>query len=118
MLSRDIPTISLISCWVIAMALLAGVALPSLALPFIPLLLVAATFLMNVSSQGIKIVVDTKVQTYCDENFRGRVFSVEDTLFNVLYVLGLFIGALTLPANGHSPTAIVAISIVCRRMWT
>jgi MFS family permease len=96
--------------WIVAMSALAGVALPSLALPFVPILLVAATFLMNVSSQGIKIVVDTKVQTYCDENFRGRVFSVEDTLFNVLYVIGLFVGALTLPANGHSSGAIIVIS--------
>jgi hypothetical protein len=97
--------------WVIAMTLLAGLALPALALPFEPFLLVIATFLMNVSSQGIKIVVDTNVQTFCDENFRGRVFSVEDTLFNVLFVIGLFIGALTLPANGHSIAAIVGISV-------
>lgn len=96
--------------WIIAMTLLAGAALPALGLPFIPSLLVVSTFLLNVSSQGIKIVVDTNVQTYCDENFRGRVFSVEDTLFNVFFVIGLFIGAATLPANGHSAAAIVAIS--------
>jgi len=96
--------------WVIAMTLLAGVALSTMTFPFIPLLLVAATFLLNVSSQGIKIVVDTSVQTRCDENFRGRVFSVEDTLFNVLYVVGLFIGALVLPENGHSYLVIAAVS--------
>ena len=97
--------------WVLLMTTLAAVALPALGLPFDPMLLVAATFLMNLSSQGIKIVVDTNVQTYCDENFRGRVFSVEDTLYNVLYVIGLFIAAATLPVDGHSPTAIVAISL-------
>jgi MFS family permease len=96
--------------WIIAMTLLVGVALPLFALPFKPLLLVITTFLLNVSSQGIKIVVDTFVQTYCDENFRGRVFSVEDTLFNVLFVIGLFIGALTLPDNGRSTATIVTIS--------
>ena len=96
--------------WVIAMAALAGVILAPLALPFIPILLVVVTFLMNISSQGVKIVVDTSVQLYCDENYRGRVFSIEDTLFNVLFVLGLFIGALTLPANGKSVSAIIAIS--------
>jgi MFS family permease len=97
--------------WVIAMVTLGGVALLTLALPLVPSLLVAATFLMNISSQGVKIVVDTKVQTYCDENFRGRVFSIEDTLFNVAYVLGLFIGAITLPTNGHSRTTILVIAI-------
>jgi len=96
--------------WIIAMTLLVGVALPALALPFKPFLLVITTFLLNVSSQGIKIVVDTNVQTYCDENFRGRVFSVEDTLFNMLFVIGLFIGAVTLPDNGHSTATIASIS--------
>ena len=96
--------------WIIALTALVAVDLPTLALPFIPVLLVAATFLMNVSSQGMKIVVDTNVQVHCDENFRGRVFSVEDTLFNMFFVLGLFIGATTLPDNGHSVSTIVAIS--------
>ena len=97
--------------WIIAMAALPGVVLSPLGLPFIPVLLVAATFLMNVSSQAVKIEVDTSVQVYCHENFRGRVFSVEDTLFNVLFVIGLFIGAIILPPTGHSPAAIVGISV-------
>ena len=89
----------------------AGVRTKLLAVLAIPtVLLVVVTFLMNISSQGVKIVVDTSVQLYCDENYRGRVFSIEDTLFNVLFVLGLFVGALTLPANGKSVPAIVAIS--------
>ncbi len=97
--------------WIIALTAMVAIVLPPLALPFIPILLVVATFLMNLSSQGIKIVVDTNVQVQCDESFRGRVFSVADTLFNLFFVLGLFIGALTLPDNGHSPTAIVIIAI-------
>lgn len=96
--------------WIITLTALVAVILPPLALPFIPVLLVAATFLMNLSSQGIKIVVDTNVQVHCDENFRGRVFSFADTLFNVFFVLGLFIGATTLPDDGHSVSTIIAIS--------
>ena len=97
--------------WVIALTAMVAVVLPPLALPFVPALLVVATFLMNLSSQGIKIVVDTNVQVHCDESFRGRVFSVADTLFNVFFVFGLFIGALTLPDNGHSMTTIVTVAI-------
>jgi MFS family permease len=96
--------------WVFAMTVLIALALPPLALPFVPVLLVLATFLANVSSQGIKIVVDTNVQLQCDEEFQGRVFSLEDTLFNFMFVVGLFIAALTLPADGHSVGAIVAVS--------
>jgi MFS family permease len=96
--------------WVFAMTLLLALALPPLALPFVPALLVLSTFLGNISSQGIKIVVDTNVQVHCDEDFHGRVFSLEDTLFNFMFVVGLFIGALTLPDNGHSVGAVVAVS--------
>ncbi len=96
--------------WVFAMTLLIAFTLPPLALPFVPALLVLSTFLGNISSQGIKIVVDTNVQVHCDEDFHGRVFSLEDTLFNFMFVVGLFIGALTLPDNGHSVGAVVAVS--------
>jgi MFS family permease len=96
--------------WIVTLTAMVAVVLPPLALPFVPILLVVATFLMNLSSQGIKIVVDTNVQVHCDESFRGRVFSVADTLFNVFFVIGLFVGALALPDDGHSVTAIVVIA--------
>jgi MFS family permease len=96
--------------WVVVMTLLMALTLPPLALPFIPALLVASTFLANISSQGIKIVVDTNVQTHCDEDFHGRIFSIEDTLFNFMFVVGLFIGAFTLPSDGHSVGAVLGVS--------
>jgi lysylphosphatidylglycerol synthetase-like protein (DUF2156 family) len=96
--------------WIVAMTCLIVVALLTLALPFRPELLVAATFLLNVASQGTKIVVDTSVQTLCAENFRGRVFSVNDTVFNIFWIGGLFLGALMLPSNGHSPGSIIAVT--------
>jgi hypothetical protein len=37
------------------------------------------------------------------------VFSVNDTAFNLLFVGGLFVGALLLPPDGHAPFAIVLI---------
>ncbi len=96
--------------WVVSMTALIAVTLPTLALPFQPALLVIATFLLNVASQGTKIVVDTSVQRLCAENFRGRVFSVNDTVFNAFWVLGLFLGAATLPPNGKSPGGVVAVT--------
>lgn len=97
--------------WVVVMTGLIAVTLPTLALPFQPTLLVIATFLLNVASQSTKIVVDTSVQTLCEESFRGRVFSVNDTVFNAFWVLGLFLGALTLPSNGRSPGEIGAVTV-------
>ncbi|HKD99257.1 MAG TPA: hypothetical protein VKB69_16885, partial [Micromonosporaceae bacterium] len=97
--------------WIILLTALIAVILPPLGLPYVPALLVAATFLANLSSQGIKIVVDTAVQTQCAESFRGRIFSIGDMMFNVFFVIGLFIGAFTLPDNGRAPAAVVAVSV-------
>jgi MFS family permease len=82
-----------------------------LGLPFQPALLVVATFGVNVASQGSKIVVDTTLQRECADEYRGRVFSVNDTTFNLCFVVGLFVAALALPGNGHSTLAIVLVSI-------
>ncbi len=96
--------------WIVLLTGLIAIGLLTLALPFEPTLLIAATFVLNIASQGTKIVVDTSVQTQCDENFRGRVFSVNDTVFNIFWIGGLFLGAILLPANGHSPGAIIGVA--------
>ncbi|MEV6970656.1 MFS transporter [Hamadaea sp. NPDC051192] len=93
--------------------LLAGiaVAIVALGLPFIaPLLLVAAA-LMNIASQSMKIIVDATLQHECEDDYRGRIFSLNDTVFNGVMVLGLFLAALTLPPNGRSAGALIGIAI-------
>jgi hypothetical protein len=95
--------------WITLLFATSGV-LVLLGLPFRPMLLVVATFGVNVASQGTKIVVDTMLQRECDDDYRGRVFSVNDTTFNLCFVIGLFVAALTLPENGHSVPAIVLVS--------
>lgn len=66
-----------------------------------PSLLVAA-FLLGLSAQGVKICVDTLVQTYVDDAYRGRVFSLYDVGFNVVFVAAAAVGALIIPPNGKS----------------
>jgi hypothetical protein len=44
-----------------------------------------------------------------DDDFRGRVFSVYDTLFNVTYVVALLVGAFTLPPSGISYWALLVL---------
>jgi hypothetical protein len=50
----------------------------------------------------VKICVDTTLQETVDDDFRGRVFSVYDTLFNVAFVVALVLAAFVLPASGIS----------------
>ncbi|MGH3383038.1 MAG: MFS transporter [Nocardioidaceae bacterium] len=66
-----------------------------------PTLLVAA-FVLGLSAQGVKISVDTLVQTSVDDAFRGRVFVLYDVVFNVAFVAAAVAAAFLLPADGHS----------------
>ena len=75
-----------------------------------PALLVAA-FVLGLASQGIKIVVDTLVQTHVDDAFRGRVFSLYDVIFNVAFVAAAAVGAVVLPVTGKSYVVVGAISL-------
>jgi hypothetical protein len=53
--------------------------------------------------------VDTTLQESVDDDFRGRVFSVYDTLFNVTFVVALLAGALLLPASGVSYAMLLVV---------
>jgi MFS family permease len=86
-----------------------AVAVVMFGLPFSPGLLVVAVLFINITAQGIKIVVDTALQHECDDAFRGRVFSINDTAFNLCFVVGLFVAALVLPADGHSPAVLLVV---------
>jgi MFS family permease len=97
--------------WVIA--LLVGAAVTQVfpgALYTQPALLVAALFL-GVASQGIKIVVDTLVQTHVEDAYRGRIFSLYDVIFNVAFVAAAAVGAVVLPVTGKSYVVLGAIAI-------
>lgn len=96
--------------WITALLALAGVAIVALGTPFSAWLLVAATFVVNFAAQGTRIVVDTSIQRQCADDYRGRVFSLNDTLYNLSFVAGVFAAALALPADGHSYPALVALS--------
>jgi hypothetical protein len=70
-----------------------------------------AAFGLGLSAQGVKICVDTLVQIGVDDAFRGRVFSLYDVIFNVVFVGAAATGALVIPADGRSSALVVAISL-------
>jgi MFS family permease len=97
--------------WVLG--LLAGAAVTQVvpgALYTRPALLVAAFFL-GLASQGIKIVVDTLVQTHVEDAYRGRVFALYDVIFNVAFVAAAAAGAVVLPADGKSYVVLAGIAL-------
>jgi hypothetical protein len=62
-----------------------------------------AAFMLGTAAQGVKICVDTLVQSGVDDAYRGRVFSLYDVGFNVVFVAAAGVAALTLPPDGRSP---------------
>ncbi|MFI5691441.1 MFS transporter [Kribbella sp. NPDC051586] len=73
--------------------------------------LVIGGFLTGFCAQGIKISVDTLVQTGIDDVYRGRVFSLYDMIFNVGQVSAAALGAAILPDSGKS-YAVLAFIVV------
>jgi len=66
-----------------------------------PLVIVGA-FVVGVAAQGSKICVDTIVQEYVEDAYRGRVFSFYDVLFNMAFVAAAAFAALVVPPSGAS----------------
>jgi MFS family permease len=95
--------------WVTAMFALAAVTQLAFGLPFRMDLLLVGAFFLGASASGAKICVDTTVQEDVDDNYRGRVFSLYDTGFNLTFVAAAVIAAFSLPPNGKSYPVLVAI---------
>jgi ABC-type iron transport system FetAB permease component len=82
-----------------------------LGLPFRPGLVVALGLLLGFTAQAVKISVDTIVQHYIVDAFRGRVFALYDMLFNIALVVAAVLTAAVLPQDGHSPAAVVVVAV-------
>jgi MFS family permease len=80
-----------------------------LGLPFLPPTIVAAGFALGFVTQAIKICVDTTLQETVADDYRGRVFSVYDTLYNVTFVGAVVLAAFVLPASGVSYPMLITV---------
>lgn len=96
--------------WILALLALASVTQVVPALRLTQTTLLVAVFVLGMVSQGIKICVDTLVQTQVEDAYRGRVFSLYDVLFNVAFVAAAATAAAVLPPNGRSPVTLVVVA--------
>jgi len=88
-----------------------GAAVVELAfgLPFAMAPLLVGACLLGFATQSAKICVDTIVQEEVADEFRGRVFSFYDTLFNLTFVAAAVLAAFLLPSSGKSYPVAIAI---------
>jgi Major Facilitator Superfamily len=97
--------------WIVSVTV--GVAVTELALgaPFSITPLLISSFALGFAVQATKVCVDTLVQASVDDEFRGRVFSLYDTIYNLSFVAASILAAFVLPTNGKSLAALVAMSV-------
>ncbi|MFK4069474.1 MFS transporter [Streptomyces sp. NPDC029674] len=98
--------------WIVACAGTAAVLEPALGLPFEPVPLLIAAFVLGLTTQGAKIATDTVVQSSVDDGFRGRIFSLYDVLFNVAFVGAAAVAALVLPPDGRSAPLVIGVALL------
>jgi MFS family permease len=88
--------------WMVALFCTAVLAQLVFGLPFTHSAFLVAAFLLGFVAQAAKICVDTLLQESVEDDFRGRVFSFYDTLFNLSFVAAAAASALLLPPDGRS----------------
>ena len=95
--------------WITVLLVAAGTSQFALGALFTPPAIVTAGLVLGFVAQGVKICVDTTLQEWVEDDYRGRVFSVYDTLFNVTFVTALVVGAFVLPPSGISYPVLAAV---------
>ncbi|MFF0091831.1 MFS transporter [Streptomyces canus] len=98
--------------WIAVCAAAAAALEPALGLPFTTAPILIAAFVLGLITQGAKIATDTIVQSSVDDEFRGRIFSVYDVLFNIAFVGAAAVAALILPPDGRSATLVVTVAVL------
>ncbi|MFT4127032.1 MAG: MFS transporter [Gordonia sp. (in: high G+C Gram-positive bacteria)] len=77
----------------------------------LPVFCVAA-FVLGLIGQTAKLNGDVAMQVDIGDTVRGQVFSVQDAVFNIAYVLAMIVTALTVPDNGRS-AALIVVAMLC-----
>jgi MFS family permease len=71
----------------------------------------AIGFILGVVAQGIAICSTTILQQEVDDDFRGRVFSIYDMLYNASFAVGAAGSALFLPVTGRSYPMLATVAV-------
>ena len=96
--------------WFALVLLLAGLVAGTLGPAYTHASMVTAGLLLGVCSQAGKICVDTTLQEAVEDGYRGRVFSVYDTLVNVSFAGAAGVAAAVLPDDGRSVGVLLAVA--------
>lgn len=68
----------------------------------LPVMIVCG-FLLGAAGQVVKLCADTAMQIDVDDALRGHLFTVQDSLFWMAFILAISAAAAVIPADGHAP---------------
>ncbi len=74
--------------------------------------LLAGAFLLGFAGQTVKLTGDAAMQIEIDDDRRGQVFALQDTVFNVAFCLAIAAAATVVPADGR-PLVLVLAAVGC-----
>jgi MFS family permease len=95
-----------------AAAVLAALTALALGLRITLEMALVGAFLLTGAGQVIKLCADAAVQSEVADDARGRVFALYDAIFNIGYVLAIWVAAVAAPPNGRSPLLMVLAALV------
>ncbi len=73
----------------------------------LPVMIVCG-FLLGAAGQVVKLCADTAMQIDVDDALRGHVFTVQDSLFWMAFILAIAAAAAVIPPDGRTPGLAVA----------
>ena len=97
------------AAWITILLAAGGVITIALGMTFSQAEFIAIGFALGLVAQGLAICVTTILQQEMADDYRGRVFSVYDMLFNVTFVLGAAVSAGFMPNTGRSITMLLVV---------
>jgi len=95
--------------WITFLLAVGGVITGTLGISFAQVAFVVIGFVLGVVAQGVTISTTTILQQEMADDFRGRVFAVNDMVFNVSFVAGAAISAVFMPTSGHSVPLLLVV---------
>lgn len=71
-------------------------------------MMVACGFLLGMAGQVVKLCADSAMQLDVDDALRGHVFTVQDSLFWMAFIIAIALAASVIPPDGREPALALA----------
>jgi MFS family permease len=101
-----------VRAWIITCSVAAAVAQTAVVLVLSLQVVLATAFFLGLAIQSTKICVDAEVQEDVEDDYRGRVFSFYDMIYNAAFVGTAALAALVLPPDGYSRPALFLMAVL------